>query len=175
LFPVYSRPDDMDDVIDQIEKATEDYDVVIIDLEGSRDKIATLALSQSNVAIIPLNGSAMEARQAAAAMKLIRSTSKIIGKNIAQWCLFTRVNSGIAWSDEIDVRKELETSGLPVLKERIEMRSPYTMIFKDALYISEMVEQNPSRGIVLNKFSKAQTNANIVCREIISKLMEVVK
>lgn len=174
-FPVYKRPHDLDDVIEVIEQADKDYEVVIVDLEGSRDKIATLALSQSIMAVIPLNGSAMEARQAAAAMKLVRSTSKIIGRDIKQWCLFTRVNSGIAWSDELDVRKELESSGLPVFAERIEMRSPYTRVFRDALLLREMVEEVAAQGVSVSKYSKALDNADRVSREILGRLLEAAR
>lgn len=171
-FPVIARPNDVDDVLEIIENAEQDYDIVIVDLEGSRDKIATLALSQSTMAVIPLNGSAMEARQAAAAMKLVRSTSKIIGKPIPQWCLFTRVNAGIAWSDELDVRRELEAGGLPVLKSRIEMRSAYTQIFRDGLFVSEMISLNQGKGSAVNKYLKAKENADEVSKEIVRRLLE---
>ena len=169
---VIPRPNDLDDVIQILKDANRNSDIVVVDLEGSRDKVATLALSQTDMAIIPLNGSAMEARQAAAAMKLVNSTSAMINRKISQWCLFTRVNSGIAWADELEVRTELETNGLPVFESRLELRSTYTRIFKDSLFINEMISREKNKA-TSNKLKKAKNNSHAVCGEIAKKLIEV--
>lgn len=177
-FNIQGRPDDIDDVIDVIEDMQSKSDVLVVDLEGSRDKIATLALSQSDLAVIPMNGSAMEARQAAAAIKLIKSTEKMINSEIAQYCLFTRVNAGIAWTDERQVREELEGHGLNMFKNRLEMRSPFTQIFRDSALLSELVKMSEGQGqqtAAWKKFTSAKNNASNVSKEITMRLMEAVK
>ncbi len=174
VFTVFPRPNDPDDVLEMLEHADEKFDIVIVDLEGSKDKIATLALSQTSLAIVPLNGSAMEARQAASALKLIKSTSKIVGRDIPQRCLFTRVNAGISWKDEREVRADLESSGLAVFKARLEMRSPFTQIFRDSRTVKELMNQ-ASVGTTANseKYKNAKINADTVASEIVKLLLEI--
>jgi len=88
--------------------------------------------------IIPLDGSPMEARQAAAAVRLVQTTSNMIRTPISYSLLFTRTNAAFQTTDERDVRNEMELNNIPTLPVRIAKRAPYTRIFRDEVLLSEL-------------------------------------
>lgn len=143
-FSVYARPQ-AEDTVELIDQLSGETDYLIIDLEGSKDQIVTFALSRTDLCIIPLDGSPMEARQAAAAVRLIQTTSSMIRAPIAYSLLFTRTNAAFQTTDERDVRQEMEINNIPTLPTRIAKRAPYTRIFRDGVLLSELP------GIVTNE------------------------
>ena len=72
-FSVHARPP-AEEIIDLIDRLTDETEYLVIDLEGSKDQIVTFALSRTDLCIIPLDGSPMEARQAAQAVRLVQTT-----------------------------------------------------------------------------------------------------
>lgn len=80
----------------------------------------------------------MEARQAAAAVRLVQTTSSMIRAPIAYSLLFTRTNAAFQTTDERDVRQEMEINNIPTLPTRIAKRAPYTRIFRDGVLLSEL-------------------------------------
>jgi chromosome partitioning protein len=66
-FTVHARPQ-AEETVELIDNLSDEADYLIIDLEGSKDQIVTFALSRTDLCIIPLDGSPMEARQAAQAV-----------------------------------------------------------------------------------------------------------
>jgi len=143
-FSVYARPQ-AEDTVELIDQLSGETDYLIIDLEGSKDQIVTFALSRTDLCIIPLDGSPMEARQAAAAVRLVQTTSSMIRAPIAYSLLFTRTNAAFQTTDERDVRQEMEINNIPTLPTRIAKRAPYTRIFRDGVLLSELP------GIVTNE------------------------
>lgn len=138
-FTVHARPQ-ADETVELIDSMSDTIDYLIVDLEGSKDQIVTFALSRTDLCVIPLDGSPMEARQAAAAVRLVQSTAAMIRAPIAYTLLFTRTNAAFQSSDERDVRAEMEMSNINILPVRIAKRAPYTRIFRDSVLLSELPE-----------------------------------
>src|SRR6056297_3619304 len=136
-FTVHARPQ-AEETVELIDSLSEEADYLIIDLEGSKDQIVTFALSRTDLCIIPLDGSPMEARQAAAAVRLVQTTSNMIRTPISYSLLFTRTNAAFQTTDERDVRNEMELNNIPTLPVRIAKRAPYTRIFRDEVLLSEL-------------------------------------
>jgi chromosome partitioning protein len=82
----------------------------------------------------------MEARQAAAAVRLVQTTSNMIRTPIDYTLLFTRTNAAFQSTDERDVRQEIASNNIPILPVRIAKRAPYTRIFRDQVLLSELPE-----------------------------------
>ena len=82
----------------------------------------------------------MEARQAAEAVRLVKTTAKMIRAQIAYTLLFTRTNAAFLSADERDVRQEMEINNIPTLPVRIAKRAPYTRIFRDGVLLAELPE-----------------------------------
>ena len=98
-FSVHVRPQ-ADEIIALIDRLTDEAEYLIIDLEGAKDQIVTFALSRTDLCIIPLDGSPMEARQAAQAVRLVQTTSSMIRSPIEYALLFTRTNAAFQTTDE---------------------------------------------------------------------------
>jgi len=136
-FVVHARPQ-AEETVELIDGLAESTDYLIIDLEGSKDQIVTFALSRTDLCVIPLDGSPMEARQAAAAVRLVQTTSNMIRTPIDYTLLFTRTNAAFQTTDERDVRQEMELNAIPTLPVRIAKRAPYTRIFRDGVLLAEL-------------------------------------
>lgn len=138
-FSVHARPQ-ADETIDLIDALAGKCDYLIIDLEGAKDQMVTFALSRTDLCVIPLDGSPMEAKQAAAAVRLVQTTSNMIRTPISYTLLFTRTNAAFQTTDERDVRMEMEASNIPTLPVRLAKRAPYTRIFRDGVLLSELLD-----------------------------------
>ena len=136
-FTVHARPQ-IEETVALIDELEGDVDYLVIDLEGSKDQIVTFALSRTDLCVIPLDGSPMEARQAAQAVRLVQTTAAMIRSPIRYTLLFTRTNAAFQTTDERDVRQEMALNEIPTLPVRIAKRAPYTRIFRDSLMLSEL-------------------------------------
>ena len=168
-FVVHARPN-ADETVELIDTLAERADYLIIDLEGSKDQIVTFALSRTDLCIIPLDGSPMEARQAATAVRLVQTTSSMIRTKIGYSLLFTRTNAAFQTTDERDVRQEMELHAIPTLPVRIAKRAPYTRIFRDGILLAELpeiveVESEGKSSSVKDKAMKQVTGAIENARE----------
>ncbi len=69
--------DDSDDtILDNIEKAKRESAAVLIDLEGTKNTRVTYTISQSDLVLIPVQGSILDAQEAAEAIKSSNARSR---------------------------------------------------------------------------------------------------
>lgn len=156
-FAVHTRPH-AEDTVALIDGMEAEADYLIIDLEGSKDQIVTFALSRTDLCIIPMDGSPMEARQAAQAVRLVETTSRMIRSPIAYTLLFARTNAAFLTTDERDVRQEMESNSINTLPVRIARRAPYTRIFRDNVLLAELPDlvAEEMKGKTASATEKAQ-------------------
>lgn len=178
-FNVHSRPQ-AEDTVALIDGLVSEAEYLIIDLEGSKDQIVTFALSRTDLCVIPLDGSPMEARQAAQAVKLVESTSRMIRSPIAYTLLFARTNAAFQTTDERDVRQAMEMSSIVTLPVRIARRAPYTRIFRDSVLLTELpamvADETRGKGAsvtdkALKQVTSAIENAREYSQAVIDALM----
>jgi chromosome partitioning protein len=118
-----------DTVIDVIEEEAQRSTFVICDLEGTASLTVSYAVSRSDLVLIPLQGSHLDAAQAARAVKLVRSTEKAIGRSVPFALFFNRVSTAIQPRTFRHIRDEFETAGLPVLNCSLQEREAFRAIF----------------------------------------------
>lgn len=139
-FEIVGRPP-TEQLVTAIEDLEESIDYLIIDLEGTKDQIATFALARTDLCLVPIDGSALEARQAASAINLAKQTASMARQEIKAAIVFTRSNAAFQTSDEKDVRASLESNSIDVVKERIVSRAAYRRIFRDGKTLEEIEKQ----------------------------------
>lgn len=139
-FDVYQRPDDANDLIDFIEQIEDAYDYAVLDLEGVRDQMVTLAVTQSDLVIIPMNGDSMEADDAGETVRLVRSMSKATNHNIPHSILFTKVSDIIPGEDEINFREDAKAHNIDILPVRLVNRAPFKRIYRLRCTFNELLE-----------------------------------
>lgn len=162
-FKVHARPQ-AEDTVALIDELDGEAEYLIIDLEGSKDQIVTFALSRTDLCIIPLDGSPMEARQAANAVRLVETTARMIRAPIAYALLFARTNAAFLTTDERDVRQEMQVNNIATIPVRIARRAPYTRIFRDSVLLAELpdiviAEMKGKSASVTEKAVKQVTSA----------------
>lgn len=169
------------DFLDTVESIRNKADYLIIDLEGTASTLVTFAISQSDLVLVPFEPTPMEARQAARAIQLVRNTGKMMGKAIAHALVLTRVNAAFQTNDEKDVRKETESSDVPVLATAIVRRAPYTRIFREGYLLRELYEQaredvkdstKSQQERALKPLASAIENAKAFAQEVVNQLSE---
>ncbi|MGE4409615.1 MAG: AAA family ATPase [Sphingobium sp.] len=158
-FQIVPRPPE-EQVVETIDNLDGSVDYVIVDLEGTAAQIVTFVLSRTDLVVIPFEPTPMETRQAARAVALVKSTSRMMRRQIPFTLLLTRTNAAFATSDERDVRAS--TSELPVLPVTLVRRAAFTRIFRESLLLSELKANQVSNleAAVNNARDYAQAIAN---------------
>ena len=116
LFKVTSGvvAETMIDTIDSIEEAGE-TDFLIIDLEGTAGEIVGYAIGRSDLTVIPMSASSMDARQAAKASQLVKRMAKTFKIDLPYIFAFCRTNAAIVTREHKGIIEQLEAHKEPVL------------------------------------------------------------
>lgn len=168
-FKILERPE-TSKLVREIEALEGTTDYLIIDLEGTKDQIATFALSRTDLCLVPTDGSAIEARQAATAIGLVEQTAEMMRQPIQCAVVFARANAAFQTKDEKDVRASLIENEIPVISERIVARAAYRRIFKDAMTVGEIAAETPDDDA--SQGAKAMVNAQRFTQAIIDFVKE---
>lgn len=150
-----TSPDDYDSLIDSL---SPDYDLCIVDTEGVKDLMASVVTMSSDLVLIPLQASPMDARNAAAQLSIIKLAERHTKRKIPFRFVFTRVNAAIKtrlFSAILD-----EMSGMPVANVKLIERAAYKHMHEDGSLLSDLDPKEIS-GI-----EKATENAAALVREV---------
>lgn len=118
-----------DTILDAIDAAASRDPFVLIDLEGSRNVAVSYAIGRSDLVVIPMQGSQLDADQAAAVIQLVQREERAFNRTIPYVVLFTRA-SIIKARDATHVRRELAEHKIPTLDVELTERSAYRTIFQ---------------------------------------------
>ncbi len=116
-------------IIDEIESAAERTAFVIVDVEGTASMTVAYAISRADLVIIPVQGSQLDAAEAAKAIKLIRQQEKAFGRRIPYAVLLTRTSAAIQPRTLRHIRAELEGAGVPIFETQMHEREAFRAIF----------------------------------------------
>jgi chromosome partitioning protein len=116
-------------VIDAIEDAAIKSAFVIVDLEGTASMTVAYAISRADLAIIPTQGSQLDAAEAAKAVKLIRQQEKAFSRRISYAVLFTRTSAAIRPRTLQHIREEFYQHGVPAFETQMHEREAFRAIF----------------------------------------------
>jgi chromosome partitioning protein len=120
---------DEENIVDQIEEAAGKSSFVIVDLEGTASLMVSYAISMSDFVVIPVQGSQLDAKQAARQMKLIKAQERIAGRQIPYAVLFTRSNPAIQPKTQRHIEDRFAELAVPVLETRLYDREAFRAIF----------------------------------------------
>ena len=104
-----------DTIIDTIEAAAARSAFVIVDLEGTASVMVNYAISRADLALIPLQGSQLDASQATRAIKLIRKVNRGFSARVDYALVFTRTSKAIRPRTFKHIEHELQQHEIPVL------------------------------------------------------------
>jgi chromosome partitioning protein len=120
---------DEENIVDQIEEAAQKSTFVIVDLEGTANLMVSYAISMSDFVVIPVQGSQLDAKQAARQMKLIKAQERIASRVIPFAVLFTRTNPAITPKTLRFIQERFNELQVPVFTARLFDREAFRAIF----------------------------------------------
>lgn len=121
--------DSAETIIDTIEVARKSAEWVIVDLEGTATDRIGFAITRSDLVLIPVQGSILDANEAAKSIRLIRQMGKVAGREIAFRVYFSRVAPAIREKTARDVEDQIAGAGILTLPVALIDRAPFRSIF----------------------------------------------
>jgi chromosome partitioning protein len=155
---------DEDNIIERIEEAAQTSPIVVVDLEGTAAKIVVLAVSQADLAVIPIQGSQLDAEQASRAIKVIKQREKMTGRALPYAVLLTRTNPVIRTRTMSHIQKGLIDAGVPVMETELNDREAFRAVFS---FRQPLAGLDPTEVANLDK---AQANVEDFALEILRGL-----
>lgn len=116
-------------IIDVLDNLAAKYPFVIVDLEGTASLMMSRAMSRSDLTVIPMQASPVDAKQAARAVALIRVEEKTLRRRIPMRILMTRNNPAIKTRDEKAIVEELAAAEVPMLETPLHERAAFRALF----------------------------------------------
>lgn len=153
-----------DGIVDLIADAAESHQFVIVDLEGTASLMVANAIGMSDLVLIPLQGSSMDAKGGAKTVRLIRNQSRMARRDIPHCVVFTRTSAALRTRALQNVQGQLIESGVPVLRTSLVERAAFRELFD---YGGTLSDLDPTQ---VNNVDKAILNAREFAGEVILKL-----
>lgn len=154
-----------DTIVETIERAAAQAHFVIIDLEGTASLMVSYAIALADLVIIPVQGSQLDARQAARQIALIRAQEKIVRRPIPFRILLTRTNPAILPKTLRHIEARLTETAVPVLSCRLTDREAYRAIFSFGGTLADLA------GKGVGNLDAAIENARALAAEICAVLV----
>jgi len=151
-------------IVDQIEEASENSSFVIVDLEGTASLMVSYAISMSDFVVIPLQGSQLDAKQAARQMKLIKAQERIAGRVIPFAVLFTRTNPAIMPKTQRFIEERFAELKVPVFATKLFDREAFRAIFSYGGTVAGLKDKGVSN------VQAALSNALEITSELVERL-----
>ncbi len=137
---------------------------VIVDLEGTASRMVSRSITRSDLVIIPMQASAVDAAQAARAVGLVREEEQVIGRSIPLRVLFTRTSPQIPTKNEKLIIDELRAAGVPMLTTALNQRTAFQSLFTYRVTLDELDPAlvNGIEGAVTNAFKMAGEVVDVI-------------
>lgn len=113
-----------------IDDAAQRDPFVIVDLEGTKNVDVSVGLGRADLALIPMQGSQLDADEAANVVKLIRLQEDVFRRTIPFRVFFTRTSPVIESKGMRDIHAQLREYGIPLLRTSIVEREAFRVPFR---------------------------------------------
>lgn len=112
---------------------------VLVDLEGTANRLVSRAITQADLVLIPLQASALDSNEASRAVGLIKEEEETLeGRVIPFRIIMTRTNPLITTRIESGIYKALADADIPLMNNRLHERQAYKAIFVRRLGLEEL-------------------------------------
>jgi chromosome partitioning protein len=116
-------------IIDIIETQGRKTPFVIVDLEGTASMMVAYAISRADLVVIPVQGSYLDAAEAAKAIKLVRAQEVAFKRTIPHRVLFTRTSAAIRTRTFQSIEGQFEEKNTPMFETQLNERDAYRALF----------------------------------------------
>jgi chromosome partitioning protein len=159
---------DEDEIIGTIEAARKRAGFVIVDLEGKASARATSALMMSNLALIPIQGSELDAHEAARAVKVVRNAGTARQRPLPFAAVLTRTPATArVWTRDLKaVVASLEDAGIRITPTSLAERGAFRGLFSMGGTLADMTTAD------VGSLESARKNAAAFAADVVSMLAE---
>jgi len=166
---VADENEDGSGLIDNIEAAQANADIVIIDTEGTNNLRASTAIAFSDLVLIPIQSSEEDMILGMSGVSFVKQTGRAHRRKIPHLIIRTLINPAIVDREEKLVAESLEEIGAPVCSARLVNRSAYkTMRTLGATLYT--LKSHEAAGLL-----KAQENADALFEALVSDYQAIVQ
>lgn len=158
-----------ENIIETIEEQSAKVSFVIVDLEGSANLSSGYAISSSDLILIPLQASKLDANEAAKTLKFILRQSKTTNKSIPARVLWSRAPAAYQTRSGRDMGTQFEEAGISFLNTRVVEREAFKGVVNFGATLADLTEDQ------VPGLDKARGNAAAFVKEIIEVLREARK
>lgn len=144
------------------ERATQQF--VFVDLEGTASRLVSRAISRANLVVVPLQASAVGARQGSRAVSLVQEEEEALSRQINFRVLLTRTSPLIATKLEREIVGALQSAELPRFTTHLNERQAFKAVFARRLALDEL-DINQVSGV-----AEAMANAERLADELVDVL-----
>lgn len=149
----------------RIEEAEAQSQFVFVDVEGTASRLVSRVVMRSDLTMIPLGGTALDAKQAARAVNFIQESAQDAGRALAFALVFTRTSPPpFTKRIEKEISRQMQASELPIFRTHLNQREAYNAMFMQRLGLTELDEAD------VNGLAGAIANANELTQEAIEML-----
>lgn len=153
-----------DSIVDLIEAASGEYQFVVVDLEGTASLMVAHAIGMSDLVLIPMQGSSMDAKGGAKTIRLIRNQARMARRDIPHSVVLTKTSAAVTSRALRNVQEQLASNGIDVLETAIVERAAFRDLFD---YGGGLSSLDPA---LVSNVDKARANARSFVGEVLSKL-----
>jgi chromosome partitioning protein len=123
---------------------------VIVDLEGTKNQEVSVGLGRADLALIPMQGSQLDADEATNVVALIQSQEEVFRRAIPYRVFFTRTSPALESKGMRDIHIQLKELGIPLMKTMIMEREAFRVPFRVGASLYDMTKadvKNPQFAI----------------------------
>jgi len=159
---------DEDEIIGTIDAARKRADYVIVDLEGKASARATNALMMSNLVLVPIQGSELDAVEASRAFKVVRNAETARERPLPFAAVLTRAPaSSRLWPRDLKaVATNLKGAGIPMITTALAERGAFRGLFSMGGTLAEMTSAD------VGSLDRARQNATSFAADVVALLKE---
>jgi chromosome partitioning protein len=176
-------------IVKRLQALRDQYDVVLVDTEGTANEATTRVLSRSHLVIIPMNPSYMDAEQAGRAVALISEAEELLGRGIEYRLFISRAPAAFRTASLTSILNQLEQGGLKYMTTQMVERRAMRDIFEFNRTLSELINDTEAQLVeaqtagqktearrlkgMIEGYYKGLINAREIVNEIIAVITEL--
>ncbi len=150
-------------ILDEIDEAVSKAAFVIIDLEGSASRLASFAIGESDLVVVPSGEEQQDADAAVDTLAEVSREGRSRGKNIPASVLLCRTNAAVKSRLEKFIQGQLK-SAAPVFDTQLHRRTSFSALHNAGAGLRQLDSKE------FNGIEKAIANAQAFAAEVIDML-----
>lgn len=160
-----------DKLTDVIDEAAEEAPFVLVDLEGSANMGVTHAIGRSDLVIVPIKGSRLDADQAQRSVGVVRQTERVFKRRIPLSILITQTSAAIRGKTLTSIVTAIREADVPVFDTELIQREAFVTVFDVGGTVYTLGElEEPVLGA--KQLQAAQANTAALAEEVIAVLKQ---